>query len=376
METAAGQPINTVALESILEQARLRPFEVFEAWPIDVVRKTCLETLRRGSHGRIGAGGMMVEHLEDLIRRLREANDNLWEDLFHWYVQYAGEGQQAIRAVEFAIALARDGRSELHEAAKAVSNKLHLHSDRLYWEASQMGSFMETLLGALEPGSDGYRPGAWQLAERAIRRIVAEEDTSFLPQIEKLAAAHEKGDLYPASSRNDPFAQVMNNALLAEALKVLRLAREAQTPDLTASVGSFLRGQAGFSDSVVIGVGVSFSRHLYANTPVELRVIIEPTRRGERNELAAMLPNLWVQLESNGSVEVLRDKTECEPARWTEVASRGGWFSTLRQFTSEASCAFTLKSCAGRRRLWLTFQSQVKGRRTNLATVVKYVTFE
>lgn len=378
MAKGTESSLRTVSLESLLEQARRKPFEVFRACPIAEVRQACLKALRDNPYYQIGEG-ISPEQLEGLIRDLRAAHGDFWEELFHWYAQFAGEKKhlhtgEAVRALEFAIDFSLRDRGVLHEAAKAVSDKLR-KQPRLYWEAPSMVEFLQELLAVIRHEQGGYDAGAWHLTERAVRRIVAAEDVTFLGHLAELHRLHRDGVIQPSQfcQREDPFVGVMNEALLAEAIRQLSAAKEAQTPDLDARVGSALRQKAGLEGSVVVELDYPFpgSFRAAANEPVAVLVSLRATRDSEREKILAVLTGVTVELQSECSLGVKHREKEGSGPEWLPIGE--GWgFGVTRKFTDKAVCEFLVRSLSGRRRLWLKFRD---GER-ELASLAIYLTFK
>lgn len=372
MTQETGKLSPTVPLQSLLREAEHEPFKMLVEWPLQEVREACLEALRRKPYGWIGDYRISANQIEEVIRAFRKAREELWEKLFDWYIHFAGEGKdfditRGTRAVEFAIALAEENPNVLHETAKAVCDKLR-HRSQLYWEVARVPAFLESLLAAVKKEKGGYSAGAWHLTERAIRRIAAAEDVTFLGHIVELLRLHRDGTIQP--DYGDPFARVQNEALLAEAIRRLVEASHAQTPDLSATVGSALRQKAGLEGSVVVEVEYPTISVSAGDNPVAVRVSFGVTGRGQEKLLAAF-GDVAVTLQSDGTIELKRLQEDSGFDEWLTMT--GDWWRTVtRAFTGTLSCEFLVRSRPGRRRLWLSF----KDGKTELAERAIYITFE
>lgn len=301
--------------------------------------------------------------------------------MFHWYVQFAGEGKhfhtdEAVRAVEFAIDFSRApvGYDVRGEAAKAVSYKLRRARRWLYWEAPSMPEFLRELLGAIREDRGGYSAASWHLTERAIRRIVAAEDVTFYSHLVELHRLHRDGTIQPSEfcQREDPFVRVRNDALLAEATHLLAAAQEAQTPDLGVRVGSLLRKKAGLEGSVVVEVDYPIPGDHptpTANESVAVRVLVGVTRDGEQKKLSSALGEFSVELQSEGRIEVKHMEGE-SAMEWRVIGE--GWGAIRRGFSETFVAEFLVRSKAGRRRLWLS----IRDGKTELAARAIYLEFK
>ena len=376
MDQAVGNLSSTIPLQSLLREAEYKPFNTLAACPLEEVRNACLETLRRQPYGRIGVEASR-DRIEELIRAFRKAHDHIWQELFNWYVHFAGEGKnfdasEGARAIEFAIALSKEDSSVLHEAAKVVADKLR-QRPHLYWEAARVSAFLKLLLLSAIQREKGYGAGTWRLTERAIRRIIAAEDVSFLGHIEELYRLHRDGTIKPDEfyQHDDPFARVQNEALLAETVRRLGEASNEQTPDLGVTVGSILRQKAGLKGSVVVEVECpSRLRAGQERHAAAVRIAFRATKDSEREMLLAALGKVTVELQSDGSLEVQRQNEEPGYGEWHMIGD--GWSTATRSFTDKPDCKFLVRLCPGRRRLWLTF----KDGKTELAVMAAYITFE
>ncbi len=364
----------TIPLQDLLREAEHDPFKMLVASPIKEVREACLEALRRNPYRWVDWNYRVPDQIEKIIRAFKEADDHLWEELFNWYVHFAGEGKdfstaQGALAVEFAIAFCEEDPSVLHEAAKAIGDKLR-QRPQLYWEVMRMPASLESLLSAVRREKD-YSAGAWRLTERAIRRIVVAEDVTFLGHVVELLRHHREGIIQPDYQYEDPFARVQNEALLAEAIRRLTAAKNEQTPDLSATVGTTLRQKAGLEDSVVVEVEYPTSSVSAGDRPVAVRISLRAARDSEQDKLLAALGKVTVTLGSDGSLEVKRQEEQSYCGEWLRIG--GQWDSGIsRRFADKPSCEFLIRSRPGRRRLWLSFRDG----ETDLAERAVYLTFE
>lgn len=381
----------TVSLQRLLEDARHEPFDLFEKWLIDEVREACLEKLRRDPYNWINIR-VSAERIEAIIRSAFAIEDPRWNELFHWYIRFAGEGayphgaEESERAVEFAISLSREYKEQPlipGETAKAVCNKLKKNPS-LYWAAPGIHEFLSSLLLFVsDAGEKGYDLTEWGFAERAIRRIVAATDTSFLESIERMYEDHCNGKIFlnKHDAKENIFASAQNEALLAKARHLLHEATREQTPDLNAAVGMPIRKLNDFiKGSILVRVQHRPLVRLKDMTST-ITVAFSSTRNMEDlRALRESLKDVFIELASDGPVLVKyggadfyhRSLPESPRREW--LPTGGGSWDTIHigGFAKQIAAKIEVQSSQpGRRRIWLTFYKGAM----ELASTALYVTF-
>lgn len=379
----------TASLQRLLEDAQCEPFDLFEKWPIDEVREACLKKLRRNPYNWINIK-VSADRIEAIIRSALAIEDPRWNELFHWYIRFAGEGEcphaeESVRAVEFAISLSREYKEQpliSGDTAKAVCNKLK-RDPSLYWAAPSIHEFLSSLLLFVsDAGGKGYDLTEWGFAERAIRRIVAATDTSFLESIERMYEDHRNGKIFlnKHDAKENIFASVQNEALFAKARHLLHEARREQTPDLNAAVGMPIRQ---LSDSIKGSVAVWVQHQPFVQLKDTAIITVTFSSTYPMADLEALresLKDVFIELVSDGSILVKysgadfyhRSFPESPRKKWLP-SSGSGWDTIhIGGFAKQIAAKIEVQSSQpGRRRIWLTFYKEAR----ELASTALYVTF-
>lgn len=334
----------SMSMGELLREAETRPVATFDRCPIADVRGECIKTLEEREWGVSGSSlPADVENLSDWaenrICALLERHDLLWKRLLEWYVFHAGsygrgrcDEETAVRAIEFAVTLAKEQGWMAHaDAVHSIFSRLR-RDGFLYWHVPSMKSFLEWLLSTeTKRNSATSWSFGWSSAERAVRRIVGAEDVTFLSRLEGLAGVEN----WEVVGGSDPFGLAIQSAVIVRAVKMLREAREKQMPDLNATVGARLRKEAKLSGSVA--VHVNYPESVTVGEEALIRVWFGvTTKASEVDELVKILPRLSVHLK-------------CE---W--LAFTGQPYLAFESGSDAARV--TVKPTRGNNRFWLSFE--------------------
>lgn len=359
----------SVTMDQVMEEARRRPLEVFDSYPIQEIREVCIKALEDGGWNlpwNLPKSEILANWAENRIEVLISWKDPMWKKILNWYVFNAGSGaggyfisvKVAVRAVEFAIATASFGGSLAGEAGHCVSARLQRNPE-LYWQVPRMKEFLEMSLfpRSDEIGRVSWRFGWTSAAERAIRRITDARDTTFLPLIRQLAIE----DRWLAPVPADPFALPAQSAVLCKAAEMLAEAVKDQTPDLNSTVGARLREDGGLRGSVAVSVDYPERVEVGARL-VLIRVLFTTTRADEKEQLSQILPRLKVFWEGEGFDPAGRIRGEI----------------TIDTASGVGGVEMTVTT-RGRKRFWVVFSTKIPaggGGVKPICTMAGYVTVE
>lgn len=348
----AGTIRASVNLKKLRDDARIDPMDTFEAFPVEEVRRWCIDALPR----RITITEVQAAWAETRVRDLLTMNDGLWKELLAWYLYAESEEELTIRALEFAINLCRHDPRSLGAISKLVAGRLAGDGGlAIYWRVPSLRWFLRELLDgidfSLRQMVPVYSEVDWHQAERAIRRIVEVGDTIWLPDLETIYGRHEEGRVRPISGVN-AFDRVSHRAILGEAVRLLKEAYEQEVPNLTAAFANYLERRGGVRAVAVelhydqVMVTADAAKHGSWSVAVE----VTTTRPEDRPGLIAALVGINVIAEAEGFTEPL------QPA-WTSGISqpREGRFLDDRR---RAICIFSGQPTPGTNRFRLHFRGR------------------
>lgn len=203
--------------------ARDNPFEIFEKYPLDEIRKICLKQVwELGFQNTRGIDrSEELDWSEKCAKDLLQQGDPLWKDVLALYVQntkpYGGthpevnkeNWENVIRSIEFAISLVDFNevalKDRLSTVAKTVTGKIKDCPPEIYGLVPSLPKFINKLLtNCIIRDPDGtiryachYQNTDWYNIIRALTMLVRCPDASFIPVIEELILLIKQKKLKP-----------------------------------------------------------------------------------------------------------------------------------------------------------------------------------
>lgn len=337
----------TETLEKVLEEARHNPFTFFEQWPLDIVRRRCLEYFGWVEEWKASL-------VKEWINKLHQDSDDLWNELLSWYIFNCRGPVTSSHALEFAINLSKHG-FDIGRIAKLVAGKLNRDQDGLYWYPPSLHEFLEKLLNSVGSrkifGGNPYTYflDDWHQTERAIRLILKEKDLTFLPQLREIKNLFVERKIRLSGTEADTIESVSHSAILTHAVSHLEEAFKTQCPDFNL-FGSHLRERAKMLGNV--NICLEYPKLVEEGENFQVLLVAETGNQEERAKLAAILPSFTV-------------KQHVEGRHWDIVM--------VNSFNKGGTCIFDGNFKEGVHRFWLVIEEMEGGDSKEIFRTAGYV---
>lgn len=223
MSSLQAEVRETVTMQQLINLAKTDPVDVFIDWPLDSIRKACLETMVSGHpiycyEEAEWAESQIKYYLSESVRDYKTAND-----LLTWYLFGNSKLPPTLRipltvkAISFAIDLYFSHKFSSFEGKilKGVFGRLR-KDDRseIYLETPRVKDFLKDLIicifgiGIVRRirfgdknypmyDSERYYEESWNDLQRALDIVLLVKDYTFIPIIDEALCLILEGSIYP-----------------------------------------------------------------------------------------------------------------------------------------------------------------------------------
>ena len=314
IEKETGEIDKTTNQETILSEIERESIkksyrEIFEQFPFLMIRLALIKKM----HFNTPESCAWTQEIIPILSK--EGNRELIEAIFEKYVgdqgaKY-GRSQLGVEAVEFAIKYFLDTSSWTSESViQKVVNAAFKKDPDLWWLVLNARIIIKKMLfGIWNDSHRGcYDSRKWLQTERAINLIVAEEDITWIEDIEKLSDLLAKKIIKPEENFGAFAAYEQHRVLFRAAIASLKSSKKKQTPDLN-RLASELREFAKIDGTVTVQAHpYPFMTCASITNPPEpanftLRVMVGST--GDIEKMAALLEKAKIHLYGLGFESVM-----------------------------------------------------------------------
>ncbi|HUQ29952.1 MAG TPA: hypothetical protein VM103_00300 [Candidatus Paceibacterota bacterium] len=248
--------MRTVRLEWLQERGGLihhygiaGAIRMYRECPVDIFRDACFEALRyEAIHARYPFLDETYQQIRDLLRDLVSEGDDCRDEIVRFadlllfdVTRHNGYGddqkekiyQRRAADIEFVIELSARGPGHIRNSdlVKSVIRRALQETD-LYVRAPSLPKLLvESVDGIMPPSwkteKYEYLDGSWNQALRALQLVVRANDTTFLPQLEKVLKAYDEGKIEHYADESAPIPVTpAHKAMFAAAVRCLRVGRD------------------------------------------------------------------------------------------------------------------------------------------------------